>query len=391
MTTPKQKILNIISENRGLATILSDIADYATPGALMKVLKDEKKEFEKFHGLVKMIKYIYPNIEDEKKWMEEYAKTLDVKKQTARYMLEYADINKLFVLKGKLIAKMINCGNASSKTWANLYEIDQNYVDGKVSVSETIDQLGAINTKISEIEVLKQIYKSYCYLDKKSFNLINDLIVDVEPKIEQIKDDYIRDLIYGRYMTLKLTVNERNGNPELTRVYAQKILSEVENEYILSMAYLYMGNSFIVEDFDKSYRYLRKGILLSEGFNPRAYEYLKSSMSFLHNVWKKDPPNLDFESKQVGSIHEVVFYYINKSKHNEALMLLQNINMDSITTNEKAFNYYLRGLISKDIDDFCKSVKYFKESGDLHFRQLPLLELEKMGVQPQVVDLLLAM
>jgi len=388
MTTPKQKILNIISENRGLATILKDISDYATPGALMKVLKDEKKEFEKFHGLVNLIKYIYPNIEEEKNWMKEYAECLDVKKQTARYMLEYAEINGLRELKSKLIDKMIDCGNSTSRLWAKVYNYDREYLQGSSSLSETLDRLGSEETKIPELKIICKLLKSYCYLDNRSYTMIFETIADIEDKFQEIKDVYIKDLLYGRYLLLLIGCYVRQNNLELARIQCKKVITEVSNEYIVSMAYLHLGNSYIIENFDKAERYLKKGMLKAYGISKRTYEMLITSINFLYNVWNKKPMYLNHDSELTSDKIAIAFHYVNDNRNNDALAVLKSIDVSNINDNDKAFYYYISALIENNKKLYCKSLQFFNSSGDVYFKNLPLIKLKNMGIDEDIIELL---
>ncbi|TCI99579.1 hypothetical protein E0Y62_27295, partial [Cytobacillus praedii] len=133
-----QKILNKLDEQRGLSEELALISGYKNGQALRKALR-EQREFGSFNGLVKLVQELFPN--EENQLLSEYALTLDPNKQTARCMLEYAEIYKLTVLRRELVTKMKDCSNIVSKQWAEIHEIDINYIKGEINYLEALSSL----------------------------------------------------------------------------------------------------------------------------------------------------------------------------------------------------------------------------------------------------------
>lgn len=386
--TLKQFFYRKIKEEWGTGLEVANNAGYAKTGGLTRVLKNEKQEFEYFYGIVYLAKHYIENLEEEKQKMTDFALSLDENKQTARYMLEYADINKLDKLKEELIAKLKSSSNKTSRAWAKVYEADLLYTSGKANLADTLDELGSIKTDVPELEVASKIFKAYCYLDKKAYSMIDECIKNVEKILENVKDKYIKDLMYGRYLLLMVIVNERKGNMIHARAFAKRIINDINNEYILPLANLHLGNSYIIEDFQKAEKFIKKGMLQSYGVSEKAYDYLTSSMNFLYNVWNKQPLHLNLESEEATHVHEVAYSLINKDQKEDAVKLLDKLNKSNLNNNEKAFHFYLRGLISNSMNDYCSSVKFFRDSGDMYFRTLPLIELEKMGVPDDVINIL---
>lgn len=384
--TLKQMILNECELQRGLAETLARKSGYSSGSSLRKILKDEKKEFEKFSGLLEIVSELFPN--NEKQLMAEYALTLDVKKQTARYMLEYCEINRLNDTKEYLIEQMVNCNNAYSKEWAEIFSIDDKYVKGLISFKEAIASYSSIVPKQPETSAALEIYKSYCYLDYQMYEMIFQSLSTVDIAISEIKDDFIRDMYFGRYSNLMNSCYVRKGELELARKHCYNIIENVDYYHFTSLAYLNLGNSFIIDDFEKSLDCLRKGLKIADGKLTGTTKALKRSLNFLHNVWGKNSEYLDLHSKEATDQHEIAFYYINNKQFKKAEEVLNSIDLEKMSDNQKGFHYYVRGKMTNDLDMFSESVYYFKKSNDFFHRRLPILEMQKLGIPNSVLKAL---
>lgn len=388
--TLKQMLLNEIdNQPRGYAEELASFMSYSSGSALKKVLKDEKKEFEKFSSLVKAV-HTLPLFKGRiKQTMTDYALTLDAKKQSARYFLEYCEISTFHELKEILIEKMLDCGNVTSEEWAKIYQTAWLFKQEKIGLGEAISRLSSINTKSLETKVAVEIYKSYCYLAKERYNMISDTLLPIENLIDEIKEPYIRNNFNGRYALFMIEHYIRNNELEKSRELSRKLIETNSNDLFVIWGYLHLGNSYIVESFDKSHEYLSKGIELCGSRYRNVNKQLKRSINFLCNVWKVDDPKyLDLTSDNSEDIHEIAFYYINKGQITEANKILNKVKIDEITLNSKGFHYYLLGLLTNNIDHFSESVGYFKRSGDYYYMSMPLLEMRKLGIPESVIKTL---
>ncbi|TCJ00478.1 hypothetical protein E0Y62_26715 [Cytobacillus praedii] len=135
---------------------------------------------------------------------------------------------------------------------------------------------------------------------------------------------------------------------------------------------------------------MAKGLLISKNMPLTLVSSLKRSMNFLDNVWGKKPRYLDMNSKHVSDIHEVAFNLINEGQINQAIELLNTLDLDKLSFNQKGFHFYLKGLISKNIVDYCESVKNFKKSGDSYYRRLPLMQLKNLNVDDCIIEAMAA-
>lgn len=384
--TLKQMIINVIEQSpRGYAEELAKIAGYANGSGLKKVLKDEKKEFEKVNGLFKIVQTHFP--QDEIKLISDFALTLDFNKHTARCMLEFAEMNRLVDIRQTLVANMLESTNLMSKQWATIHEIDMSLTNKEITYLEALSLLENVSSKSPELTAIKAIYKAYCYLEVQLFDSVRELLTGIEALASEMKDDYMKEVILSKYYLLMTESSARKGNIDLARSYATKLTKEITIPLYVAWGNLHLGNSYLLEDYNKANHHLIKGKMTANN-NSNLLTNIKRSLNFLDNVWKKEPRELDINSQHPADVHEIAFYYINHNQLTMAKKTLDSENVDNLTSNQKGFHFYLRGLMSNNMVDHCESIKYFKESGDIHFRQLPLIELKKLNVQECIIQAL---
>ncbi|WP_214480953.1 AimR family lysis-lysogeny pheromone receptor [Bacillus sp. SM2101] len=390
MPTFKETISNEIeAQGRGCKTKMANIANYKQAGGLTKVLSDESREFDNFFGLTKLVQELFPNKDEEKELICKYARSIEPTKKTARYMLEYLEVNQLKSEKRALIQRMINCNNATSREWGKLYQIDDRYVNGKYDYLEALKKFDELKDKCFEVHIIKTIFKAYCYLDKKKYEIAFDIVAILNDEdFYKIGEKYIRDIYYARFLLIKAEYYVRMNNLQLARDVCNKINEEIQEPLFKTWAYIHQGNSHMFEDFDKANRYLQRAFYMSQDGLEILQINVERSMAFLDNLWNKQPRYLNLKSSHPTDIHDVVHYYINNKQNRKAMELLESEPINKLTDNERGFHYYLKGLITKDIEDFCESVKAFRNSGDTYFRKLPILELEKLNVEACIINLL---
>lgn len=380
-------ILNCIEDKqRGYSEQLATIGGYSSGSALRKVLLDDKKEFEKFAGLIRIVEELFP--EDAKSIMSEYALTLDPNKQSARFMLEYAELNGLKELRQELINRMIECSNAQSREWAEVHQIDISYLNGEFDFLKSVGKFASIGTKTKEMMIYSQILRAYCNLDQQFYDMAEQIVLPLEMMIQEIKEEYILDSFTGRILLILGECYNRKGAKEKARQICNKMINNVKCKKFVAWGLLQLGNSWMLESFDKSNQYLMKGYMLSFEFDEKINTNIKRSLNFLDNLWKKQPRNLDLNSNHPSDLHEIAFYYINHKQFTKAMDVLNKDDLNVITNNQRGFHFYLKGLITNKISDYAESVKAFMKSKDYLFRELPLIQLEKLGVDKGILEVM---
>jgi hypothetical protein len=378
----QQMILNEFEADTGLATRMAKLVGYSSPGALGKIFKDEKKEFANFYCLVKIVRAIFP--EDEKSLMAEHSTTLDPNKQTARLMLEYLNTANLHKEKKVLIDRMLKSSNAISKEFAKIYEVDHNSMMKLEDFNGTLGKYLSLNNKTTEGKVITEILKCYSFLDEHEYTMIKRSLDSISTMVHEIKDEYLKEILLCRYSLLLVGYHVRNDEKMKVRDICWSLINQVEDDYFKSWAYLHIGNSYIIEDYEKSYNYLMTGLQLNSG-NNNAVLNLKRSINFVSNLWNKESLLLDLKSENPSDRHEIAFYYIQHGQKQMALNTLDSLDFEKLSINQKAFHMYYRGLLNDDLDCFAESIAYFRESGDFFFRQLPLMEISKMQVPNSIL------
>lgn len=385
--TLKQLILNKVEAEYGLTSKIAQQIGYSSGSALSKVLGDEKKEFEKFFALVKMVSILFPL--EEVELMSDYALTLDINKRTARFMLEYLDQNRNTEVKRGLTRKMLTSKNVASREWAELYSIDDEYLANKITVSEALNRYGCLKSNSVEVQVGAKIFKAYCLLDEQAFGMLDEELLGLDMAIMRINEDYIREMYYSRYMILTIASKVAKSRMEEAREAANSILYTVTNSYYRALAYLHLGNSYLMESFEKANEIYNKGLAIATDKRCETVrDNLQRSSNFLHNLYGKTPKYLNIFSKHPADLHEVIFYYIKHKQYFKAKELLNEINFDQLNDVQKAFNLYYRGLMGDSVKNFSRSIVYFKKAGEYHFRKFPLLELERLGIDADLIEAL---
>lgn len=382
-----QKILNKLDEQRGLSEELALISGYKNGQALRKALR-EQREFGSFNGLVKLVQELFPN--EENQLLSEYALTLDTNKQTARCMLEYAEIYKLTDLRKELVIKMKNCSNLVSKQWAEIHEIDINYIKGEINYLEALSSLSKINAKSEEVRLLKEIFKAYCYFDEQLYTSVIDLINPLTIEFSEEREDFANSVIKGRCFVLLAECNARKGNINASRKYAFDLINEININAYNAWGNFHMGNSYMFENYTKGNQYFMKNIAETNQIPEMIKKISKRSVNFLDNVWKKKPRFLDINSNHSSDIHEIAFYYINQGHASKAIEMLNSENVEMLNSNQRGFYWYLKGLVSNNLSNFCKSVSNFKKSGDCFYCELPMIELKKLNIDDCIIEAMAA-
>jgi hypothetical protein len=170
--TLKELILNEIDNApRGYSEELAKVANFSNGSNLKKVLRDEKKEFDNFAGLVSLVNHIWG--EDSLALMVGYSKQVDPNKKTARNLLEYLSQNRKFDDLIELLDKMDNCKNRESQEYAKLYRMLYKYEKAsKEEMSMLLAEIGEINVSVTELKVFKKMLKNYCYSQMNSYHIV---------------------------------------------------------------------------------------------------------------------------------------------------------------------------------------------------------------------------
>lgn len=346
--------------------------------------KKPAKEMKDICGLIKIIRHLWA--EREFDLMIDYSEQVNPNFQTARYMLEYLDTNGLHQAKDNLIDRMIDTNNAESKAWAKLYKLDTQVARRLTSPFEAIHQFSNFGGKL-ENKIVAQIFSAYVYLDQKLYEQVLNVVEGTMESLKQVNDSFIENMYMTRLLLLKAEAHNRQNEVVKGRECSQTLLNMSISQTYRAWAYLQLGNSYILSDYDKSKQYLNEALELPN-ISEKVKTNIKRSHNFLHNIWNKECAYLDENSTVASDIHEVAFSLINKNEKSRAEEALSNVKTEDCTKNELAFHFYIKGLITESIKDFTESIKYFNQSGDIHFKLLPIMKLKQFNVDAAIIELL---
>lgn len=385
MATLKQKIRIAKDKNDELKAHILKISGYSSTSALNRVLNVEEKEFDYFNNLIKMVQELFPN--EEKELLDGYFRTIDPKKKTARYALEYASINRLDELLKYLIDKMEYCGNKQSEEWARIYKFDIEAGNKKIESFDAIAKISQMKFKDEEPRVFSRLIQMYEYYNLRMLPQLNDLVRLVEYDIDNINEEFIRESYFSRLGLAMAGINLHQNDIQKCRKFADMALSNTSKNTIVALVSLQKGNSFIFESFEKAMESFKIALKNSEGYGLKENE-VKKSVNFLQNYWGVTPSFLPEVIESIGDVHTLAFYNIRINNISEALRLLDTINQDDMSNSQRGFHNFYRGLATGEKSYFIKSVTSFKLAEDKFYRQLPLIELHKLGLDEDIIQAL---
>lgn len=377
--TLKQLIADKCLKNVIQQKELAKIAGYnPTAGGFGKWLNEPDRDITDFNGLIEVVKKLFPYTESE--LMSDYAKSLDVNRKTARYMLEYASVNNLKDLASYLRNKLTESRNSISKAWGEIYTIDHKAFTSQITLHESISMAAEyLHHDSPEVRAYSRLIQIYGYHDMKINTAVDELMKLAEKDINEIKDTFIRDSYAARLAVIAGHDYLHSGDVRNARLQGKKILLSSSCQNFKTLANLSIGNSYIFESFDNAKKYLKNALEISYMQNDIYYaKQVRGSMNFLHNYWSKSVP-YQMDDNSISTLHDKAYQLINKGDKETALNILNSINLEDCSDCEKGFNYFYRGLISNSKDDYYTSIMHFKNINEKFYRNAVLIELQKIG------------
>ncbi|GAA0373557.1 AimR family lysis-lysogeny pheromone receptor [Bacillus horti] len=337
-----------------------------------------------FESILKIVKFLFP--EKEKEYIEEYATTQ--KSMNARYCMEYCMIHRLWHITEGIIATLYDSTNPLDREWARVYELELLRVNKRIEYGELLTELKRYYPKAIEVQILHTFVTAYAYYDMNKHSLLYDLLEGLDQQIEQVKSPFMRDcfnirlgLLLNRYFLLQNKV-------EQAREYSYKVINQDVAEHVKGLAYLYLGESYLYEDYETGKAHIEKAYLIfvdtERAENAR---HAQQSLSFLQSYWKVDREFL-LELDSDRAVVEYSHYLLGKDEKVEAKKMLDTIDVENLPDWDKGFFYYSLGLLEKHELAFHYSVKWFKKTENAFHLQLALHELKKMETNEVLLEIL---
>ncbi|MGM9987179.1 MAG: AimR family lysis-lysogeny pheromone receptor [Bacillaceae bacterium] len=383
----KQTILNQLdSLERHQQSEAVRLSGYRNMSSIKKVLRSETSEFDNFHGLVNMIQIAFPNNEFEV--MSKYISESSINRKVVKNMLEYLDLNNLHDEKQSLIERIEKeATNKDILTLAKLYRIDHQSLTKQIDPADALKLLHQVKTSSLETDIIKAIFIAYVYLDRKLYEQCLVSIEAWEGELLSLTEPYIKETYFTRVRILQAECNARMGNLKRSRKYCDDVIENTSIDSMKGWASLQIANTYAITDYLKANHYIMQGLYF-QNIHERTRLNLERSSNFLNNLHNKQPLFLRYDSEETSDRCGVAFYLINQGKKDEALEVLQMCNLETMDINDMAFYFYLKGMIQDSFEDYVRSVKYFRKSGDTYFRQLPLAKLKESNMPQSIISLL---
>lgn len=377
----QQMVLNELENKKHNKQLIKEITSqcgYSSLGNFKRVLTNEDKDIEKLDGFIEVARMLFPDRFDS--LLVTFAEQLNPDRITARLLLEYVTLYHMYDIKLLLINRMKDSSKKDVVTLANVYEIQHKNDMRELTFEQSVEELFCYKNKSLEARVFSKIAIIYCYYNNRNINMLNFCLEELEYEINQIKNDFIRHSYLGRLFRIKIDINLHTG----------KIGELIENLFVLdkalpptkSMAYLQIGNSYMMKSYDKAMYYYN---LAMQYKNHKTENQIQQSINFASLVWG----HLE-NFRHDGTNSNELFYYVVSGNRSEAIRTLDQIDFDSLTLHQKAFNCYYRGLLFKDKTYFYNSIEYFNHAGEKFYKQLPVMQLKQMGEHEAVLKALSA-
>lgn len=316
--------------------------------------------------------------------------SLDPNSHLARTALEYTINNSMTNILDQLIEKLSTCDNEESQSWAEVYRIDREVVKGNLSLIEATNRLTYLNCETKELNALRKIFQLYNYHDLKYFEMVSTLSELVKAEIEELDNSYMKISLLTRFSLIMQSVHLHLNQLELSRNYGKVIINNAVNEKAKGIAYRNLGNSFIQSNLDFSLEFLFKSKDIFQTLGHHIdLTHTQRSINFAYCYWNR--PERFSRTSPYSALEEkqgYAFYLIRTKDLEEAENLLNEVKRDITNDFQLGFHYYYRGLIEKNEDRYYESVTHFKRAGDYYYRNLPLVELKKLGINKVILDAL---
>lgn len=334
-------------------------------------------------SVLKIVQHLYP--EQEKEIMAEYV--LTQKSRNARFALEYCDLNSMPEQVHKLIESLSVSVNPIDKEWAKLYRFIRNFRDKNTTLEDLLWQVEVFDPKELEMKIMKQILKGYIYVQLTDYTSLTLHTKYTENLIKRVKSEFLRNCFNIRLGLLKNYVCLYANDLKQARHYSNLVLKQNFFENVKPIAYHHLGHSYLFEDYDKSMRYLEKAVALFRELGHKKNLYIaERKVIFLNSYWKKDM-EYNFRLDTFTEKSDYIYYLLQKERIDQAKEVFEQIDVSTLSDQEKGYYYYFLGEITKDKTLYYESVNSFRNAGDRFHIILPVEKLRSLGENETILKI----
>ncbi|MBA4535707.1 hypothetical protein H1Z61_00805 [Bacillus aquiflavi] len=351
----------------------------------------KNKETEKCRNLIKIaevkrvnftsyIDLISDVYDDEpRKESEQLQKFLNVtnKAENLRVAMEYLDNKGETSLLKQLVDKQKYSKNYLNREWAKLYYIVVKRAKGNISTEEIVQYIKKTNFKSIEMDILANIYQIYALLGLKSSFDIFQQSEQLKIKINQIRNEYIRQSFQLRMSEIDAYSALLGNELEKARKIALNVVSNeklvnwfpmlyTSHLYSLAMSYMYDSYDAAVFYLDESLKNYKK---MQIERAPHKIKEVEQTITFINNLWGK-------QTEEPKNIPEKIHFFINQGRLYEARQNLINLR-DSQNGELSPFQLYYWGIAFNCEKSLERSYDMFHSQGNYFYAQLPLQKISK--------------
>lgn len=361
------------------------------PASITRLLQSpvgkEKYKHIALHHIIKVVEYLFEKGSIEKLINYIYC----ANGRNMRAGVEYLWSNHKFDEVEKIL-QLLQEGNAESQTFANLYDLLRKRYYQKITPCDMRQIANKNKLEKDSIKSLTSLIRMYSYYDENRYHLLEEEAQEGLELHRNLKCTTLKTSYIFRVSQLLVPIKlYKYGDTNTCQKLCEEIINNPLNNYFFkAFAYVYLSKVHTFDDFDKSMKYLDYA---EDYYHKSGYmlglETVKFNRDFLLNHWGQyDCVLLENSDDYVCNRHGIVYNLIQQGKNKEASSLLDEIKVGELDDWNKGFHYYYRGLIYNSIEDYCKSVIYFKECSDKYYVRLPIDKLKEKGIDAAVINAL---
>jgi transcriptional regulator with XRE-family HTH domain len=339
-----KKLINSLKEDKKKYKISNKQIAYATNLSQATISNYFNNAFRiPFHKFVEILHIIYRNHEYKiDKRIHQYLLKID-KIDYIKEAIEWFFTNGENKKAHELI--MLHLNNDPS---LELYKILSLRAQRSIKKEDFYRELELIKRKKLDEETiaLAKIAEMYNQLDFKSFIMLDFLANEAISTLKNISNEYFKKTFELRILEMKALTELMRDNVENAREICNRVIANYDSIHFpipLSSFYNILSESYIFEDYEKALKYNKIAfniISQTKGECESRKNILESTHDFMkiyHN---------DFENLYLTSLAEKAYYFAETNKGEEAITLLNEIEMDSGVLS--AFQLYYKSIATKD-------------------------------------------
>jgi len=322
--------------------------------------------------VVKFVRFM--DIDNEEELMMDHIKEIS-RPSNVRYAMEYCSTHGDLDTLGWLLSSNGDNRNKLVKEYVKVYNLVLKFQKREYErVMDFYSEIRSTQVKDETLKALLLILEVYVFYNKKEYTVVKSISEIVEPKVKEIKEDFMRKSLTTRInQSLGFIELKHNCDFMEAEKRAEEILECHSGHSYDGFAYYILGMSNMDSDFNKSLTYFKKSISkFKKCQNFAGVKSIKHNISILHLRWSKvdkDKPSDD------------IYNLVVKSDCSEDVLMNQSDEYKS----SPEF-YYLKGLINNDKDFLYKGMTMYLKSGDNLLATLPKRELIKLGEKEEFIN-----